>query len=153
MHKIIDRLRSNHTAAILIGIAWVILWVAIIATWMYDEQGYSFGMQGALFFILLLSPFLIGIYYGYYERTIQESITRGALSGFLLSLLNFAMLLIWSGVLAALGKIDPTNSEFSLVGNILEIGEMLLLFAIVAVLTGAIGGMTGWAYQRLGKKR
>lgn len=40
----------------LLLVAWLILWAVIVATWMFDADGYTVGMPAAVFFLALLGP-------------------------------------------------------------------------------------------------
>jgi hypothetical protein len=124
---------------------WLALLVLTILTWQYDPAGYSAGMPGPVFFILLGSPFVVALILGWQQDTIWDGLKAGVVGGTLFGLANMAGHLVWSMLIIARGKaaFDPPMAwwEFAL-----EALGFVFLFGIVGFVLGLVGGPLGaWA--------
>lgn len=144
----------NHTSEkprsyrllIWLGALLAIMWVITIATWLFDDQGYSVGMPGPVFALHLLAPLLVGLIVGWSKADLWQGAKAGALAGALFGAANMGVLLLWSGALNMLGRVFPDQS-FTFVESIFEVLEFLALFMIVGLFLGGIVGLLGAAIR------
>lgn len=136
--------RSNRRPWIILLVVFVALWVVTVATWMYDEAGYSWGMPMPLFFVHLAAPLVVGLVVGWRQRSLGLGAKAGAIAGALFGVANIAAQLVWGGVLKLMGRISP-DQPFTFVESIFEVLEFLVLFTIVGLILGAVGGLLGAA--------
>lgn len=142
----------NHTSLrprssqilVWIGGLLVLLWVITIATWMYDEHGYSFGMPMPVFVIHMLAPLLVGLIVGWQRAGLWPGAKAGAIAGALFGAANIGAQLIWGAALSLLGRISP-DQPFTFIESIFEVLEFLVLFMIVGLVLGGLGGFLGAA--------
>jgi hypothetical protein len=146
MNHISEQPRSNRLLIWLGGLL-ALLWAVTIATWMYDEAGYSFGMPMPVFVIHMLAPLLVGLIVGWRKAELWLGAKAGGLAGALFGAANIGVQLLWGGVLSLLGRISP-DQPFTFIESIFEVLEFLVLFMIVGFLLGGIGGLLGTAIGR-----
>ena len=126
---------------------WLVLWVIIIATWMYDENGYTFGMPGPIFLLMMLGPLLIGLVLSWGKPGLWQGARTGMIGGVVYGLANMAAQLVWGVVLKALGRIPP--DAMAETGGpwvaLFEVVEFTVLFTITGLILGLVGGLLGAA--------
>ena len=135
-------IQAHRPVFYIYGAAWLVLWAAIIATWMYDAQGKSMGMTNGLFMTYLLLPIVTGYIFGYFAARLPGGLGYGSLSGFLCGLGNFLAILLWSAYIIAAGKADPMPGS-TFWSNVLEALEMGVVFCLSGTVFGALGGLAG----------
>lgn len=130
---------------------WVALWAVIVATWMYDGDGYTVGMPSAVFFLMMLGPLLVGFALGWGKTGLWQGMKWGMISGALYGLANMVAQLVWGGVLQLLGRIPlDTMAEMGGMGFFaLEVVEFTLLFTLTGLVLGLVGGLLGATVSRL----
>ena len=135
-------------------LAWLVLWAVIIVTWMYDANGYSFGMPGPVFLLMMLGPLLIGLLLGWGSGSLRPGMKAGMVGGVVYGLANIAAQLIWGLVLRLLGRIPPdTMAEMGGMGFFaLEVVEFTLLFTLTGLVLGSVGGLLGAAVSQLARR-
>jgi hypothetical protein len=141
MNQISEHPKSNRSLLLIIALL-LIIWVVAIATWIYDEAGYSAGMPMPVFLLHMLAPLLVGLIVGWRKVSLWLGAKAGAIAGALFGAANIAVQLLWGGVLSLLGRISP-DQPFTFVESIFEVLEFLVLFTIVGLALGAIGGFFG----------
>ena len=72
------RLTRPAAAAV---VFWLALWVIVIATWMYDENGFTFGMPGPVFLLMMLGPLLVGLLLGWGKVGAWPAARAGMIGG------------------------------------------------------------------------
>lgn len=127
--------------------AWLFLWIVIIATWMYDANGYSFGMPGPIFLLMMLGPLLVGLVLGRGTASLWPAAKAGMIGGVVYGLANIGAQLIWGLVLRAFGRIPPdAMAEMGGAGFlVIEVVEFTLLFTLTGLVLGLVGGLLGAA--------
>lgn len=143
MNHIPEKPRS-YRLLIWLGALLAILWGITVATWLYDDQGFSVGMPGPVFALHLLAPLLVGLIVGWRKANLWQGAKAGALAGALFGAANMGVQLLWGGALNLLGRVSPDQS-FTVVESIFEVLEFLLLFLIVGLFLGGIVGLLGAA--------
>ena len=142
MRQLWRDLQTHRLAASIFLACWLILWIVSVATWLYDPAGYSAGMPMEVFYVHLLAPLAAGILAGWWQDTIRGSVKNGLWAGLLYSVLDFVALLVWSGMLIGLGKVDPTVSEtMPWWEGVFEALHMGLAYVIIGLLLGPVGGL------------
>jgi hypothetical protein len=126
---------------------WGVIWLLTIATWMYDSAGYTVGMPMPVFFLQLLAPLLAGLVLGWNKQHLWPGVKAGMIGGALFGIASLIGQLIWGGVLNLMGRIPP-ESNITFVEGIYEILEFLMLFTIVGLVLGAVGGLLGFAIAK-----
>ena len=142
-HSIVQPKPDRRPLVILI-IFFVALWVLMAVTWLYDDAGYTVGMPGPIFMILLVSPLAAGAVVGYYKADLRSGIKAGMIAGALFGAANIIGNLIWGLVLSARGRI-PADQPFTLLEGMFEALSFLVFFALIGLVLGAIGGAIGAA--------
>lgn len=145
MYHVSDQPRSNRLL-VWLGAILAILWVITIATWIFDESGYSTGMPGPVFALHMLVPLLVGLIVGWRKIGLWPGAKAGAFAGALFGAANIGAQLIWGLALSLLGRIHP-DQPFTFVESIFEVLEFLVLFTIVGLVLGGIGGLLGAAIR------
>lgn len=143
MNQISEQPRSNQMH-LWIGGLLALLWVVTIATWMYDKHGYSAGMPGPVFALHLLAPLLVGLIVGWHRSGLWPGAKAGAIAGALFGVVNIGAQLVWGAALSLLGRTSP-DQPFTFIEGIFEVLEFLVLFMIVGLVLGGIGGFLGAA--------
>lgn len=149
-HSSIGRARS-----IPLVVAWLVLWIIIIATWIYDEQGFSSGMPGPVFLVMMLGPLLVGVLLGWGRTDLGSAAKAGMIGGVVYGLANMGAQLLWGGVLRLLDRIDPdAMAEMGGVGFFIgEVVEFTVLFTVTGLVLGLAGALTGAALSRATNRR
>lgn len=135
---------SNRLPVIVLVILYIALWIMMVVTWMYDDAGYSGGMPGPAFLVMLASPLVAGSIVGWYKENLGSGVKAGMIAGSLFGAANIVGNLVWGGVLWIQGKISA-DQPFTFWQGVAEVLEFLLLFAIIGLFLGAIGGLSGAA--------
>ncbi len=153
MNATLDQSQPDRRPLVILLILFVGLWAVTIATWIFDEAGYSAGMPMPIFALHLLAPLLVGLIVGWRRLSLWSGAKAGAIAGALFGAANIAVQLLWGGVLSLLGRISP-DQPFTFVESIFEVLEFLILFAVVGLALGGIGGLLGAAIggRRRGEK-
>jgi hypothetical protein len=142
MRQLWRDIQTHRLVASIFLACWLILWIVSVVTWLYDPNGYSAGMPMGVFFVHLLAPLTAGILAGWWQGNIRGSIKNGVWAGLLYSVLDFVALLVWSGVLIGLGKVDPSVSEtMSWWEGVFEALYMGFFQVIIGLVLGAVGGL------------
>jgi hypothetical protein len=136
--------KTNNLPAIVLIILYIALWIMMAVTWMYDDAGYSVGMPWPAFLVMLASPLVAGFTVGWSKASLGSGVKAGMIAGPLLGAANIVGNLLWGGVLWIQGKI-PAEQPFTFWQGVAEVLEFLLLFAIIGLVLGAIGGLAGTA--------
>lgn len=150
MNHISEKPRSYRLILWLGGLL-AVLWAVTIATWIFDEFGYSAGMPGPVFALHLLAPLMVGLIVGWRRAELWPGAKAGAIAGALFGAANIGAQLLWGGVLSLLGRISP-DQPFTFVESIFEVLEFLVLFMIVGLVLGGIGGLLGAAIGGRGRR-
>jgi len=137
-----------HRIPPFIVVVWLVLWVIVVITWMYDDSGYSAGMPMPVFLIQLLSPLLIAFVLGWRKFTLWDGAKVGMVAGVVFGLANMAAQLIWGGILLALGKAAP-EAAMGWAAGLFEVLEFTVLFALTGLVLGLVGGLAGVLAARL----
>lgn len=132
--------KSDRRSWIILLLVFVALWTVTAATWMYDEAGYTVGMPGLVFILHLAAPLAVGLVVGWRKLSLVSGAKVGAFAGALFGAANIAVQLLWGGVLYLLGRIPP-DQPFTILEGLFEVFEFLLLFTIIGLILGAIGGL------------
>lgn len=136
MRRLTGEMRSHSREVRWVVVAWSLLWILTVATWLYDPAGNSFGMPFPVFFLHLVGfPLVVG-------AVVSRWRLNSGLAGLIVSEGNLALNLVWSGVLALLGRIDPAGS-MSVAEGLVEVLEFVLLMGLAGFLAGALGGFLG----------
>lgn len=143
MNQISEQPRSNRLLFLLGGIL-ALLWIVTIITWIFDESGYSAGMPAPVFALHMLAPLLVGLIVGWRRAGLWPGAKAGAIAGALFGAANIGVQLLWGGVLYLLGRIPP-NQPFTFLEGLFEAFAFLVLFTLVGLALGAIGGFLGAA--------
>ena len=145
---------SVHSRLFPLLLAWLVLWVVIIVTWMYDANGYSFGMPGPVFLLMMLGPLLVGLLLGWGSGSPRQGMKAGMIGGVVYGLANMVVQLIWGLVLSLLGRIPPdTMAEMGGLGYfVIEVVEFTVLFVATGLILGLGGGLLGTAGSRLARR-
>lgn len=136
--------KRNSLPVIALIILYIALWIMMAVTWMYDDAGYSGGMPGPAFLVILASPLVAGLIVGWYKESLGSGVKTGMIAGPIFGAANIVGNLIWGRVLWIQGKI-PADQPFTFWQGVLEVLEFLVLFAIIGLFLGAIGGLSGAA--------
>lgn len=144
MNPTLDQSQPYRQPLVLLLVLFVGLWVITVATWIFDEAGYSAGMPMPIFALHLLAPLLVGLIVGWRKLNLWSGVKAGAIAGALFGAANIAVQLLWGGVLYLLDRISP-DQPFTFVESIFEVLEFLVLFAVVGLVLGGIGGLLGAA--------
>lgn len=136
--------KANSLPAIVLIIFFIALWIMMVVTWMYDDAGYSGGMPGPAFLVMLASPLIAGFVVGWYKESLGLGVKAGMIAGPLFGAANILGNLVWGGVLWIQGKI-PADQPFTFWQGVVEVSEFILLFATIGLFLGAIGGLSGAA--------
>lgn len=144
MSTVSIRPKSDRRPLVILVFFYVALWVLMAVTWMYDDAGYTVGMPGPIFMILLVSPLAAGAVVGYYKADLRSGIKAGMIAGALFGAANIIGNLIWGLVLSARGRI-PADQPFTFLEGMFEALSFLVFFALVGLVLGAIGGALGAA--------
>lgn len=139
---------STRTFGLLL--AWLALWAVVVATWLYDADGYAAGMPGPVFLLMLLGPLLGGLVLGWGKGSLGQGMKAGAVGGVVYGLANMGGQLLWGLVLRALGRI-PSELPAEVSGPVffvMEVVEFTLLFTITGLTLGLMGGLAGAALSR-----
>lgn len=144
--------RTNRLPVIVLIVLYIALWIMMVVTWMYDDAGYTVGMPGPAFFIMLASPLVAGCIVGWYKESLGPGVKAGMIAGAFFGAANMIGNVIWGGVLWVRGLI-PADQPFTFWEGVIEAFGFLLLFAIVGLVLGAIGGLSGAAIGHLIRSR
>ncbi len=135
MQSLWQDLRAHPRAVAVGGGLWALIWVLTLLTWLYDAQGYSMSMHPVAFGLQLMLPLAAGVLAVRWRRPgFWATLGRGALGGLLFSIANFALLLLWSGLLIALGRVlsdASTGSPGDAVGEALAMGLGYCLWGLI----------------------
>lgn len=144
MRQLRHDIQAYRLVASIFLACWVVLWIISAATWLYDPAGYSAGMRMEVFWVHLLAPLVAGTLAGWWQDGIRGSIKNGLLGGLFYSVMDFVVLLVWSGILMALGRVDPGALEaMPWWEGALEALEMGLANVILGLVLGGVGGTIG----------
>jgi hypothetical protein len=144
MNQISKDPRTNR-ALLWLGGLLALLWAITIATWMYDDAGNTVGMPMPVFLLHLAAPLLVGIIVGWRRVGLWPGTKAGMIAGALFGAANIAVQLLWGGALYLMGRIPP-NQPFTFLESVFEVFEFLVLFTLVGLILGAIGGFFGAAF-------
>lgn len=144
-------LRSRLT---LLLVGWLVLWAIIVATWMYDADGYAIGMPSVVFLVSMLGPLLVGFVLGWGKASPPPAAKAGMAGGVVYGLANMVAQLVWGLILRVLGRI-PLDTIAQTGGPwvfLFEIVEFTVLFTVTGLFLGLVGGLLGAAVSRLAGK-
>ena len=144
MNPTLDQSQSERRPLVILLILFVGLWVVTIATWMYDESGYSYGMPMPLFLVHLIAPLVVGVIVGWRRLDLWSGAKSGAIAGALFGTANIGIQLLWGGVLDLLDRISP-DQPFTFLEGLFAVFEFLVFFALIGLVLGALGGFLGAA--------
>mgnify|MGYP001161815500 CR=1 FL=1 len=140
-----DGFQAHRTAALLAGAVWLVLWGITAATWLYDPDGLSSGMHPLVFAVHLAAPLFSGVLAGSWQAAPGAGLKAGALTGALFAASNMILLIIWSGLLFALGHVDPPEVPVLWWEGVLEVLHLGVTYVILGALLGLLGGVGGAA--------
>lgn len=144
MNHTLVQSKSDRRPRVILIVLFVALWLLMAVTWMYDEAGYTAGMPGPVFFLMLISPLVAGLVAGWNRVEVRSGAKVGMIAGALFGAANIAGNLIWGGILFLLGRIPP-DQPFTFWEGVFEAFIFLLFFAVIGLVLGAIGGALGAA--------
>lgn len=121
---------------------WLAVWAFTLLTWMYGDDGYTYGMAPAATVLTMLGPLLVGLVLGWNKATLWPAVRAGMIGGALFGAATMVGQLVWGGVLYLLGRIPPDAMEEmgGLPVMIFEVIEFTVLFVVSGLILGAIGG-------------
>lgn len=65
--------KTNSLPVIVLIILYIALWIMMVVTWMYDDAGYSGGMPGPAFLVMLASPLVPGFMVGWHKERLGRA--------------------------------------------------------------------------------
>lgn len=133
----------------ILAILFAALWILMVVTWMYDDEGYTMGMPMPVFIIVLASPLVAGLIAGFYQDGPRLGVKAGMITGAFFGAANIFGNVVWGWILSLQGRIPP-NQPFTFWEGVFEALGFLVLFVIIGLVLGAIGGYLGAA---LGRRR
>lgn len=142
MHQTSIQPKPQRQPWVILVLLLVALWVVTVATWIFDEAGYSAGMLGPIFVLHMLAPLLVGLIVGWRKVGSWPGAKAGAIAGALFGAANIGAQLIWGAVLSSLGRISP-DQPFTFIESVFEVLEFLVLFMTVGLVLGGVGGFLG----------
>lgn len=142
MHQTSIQPKPQRQPWVILVLLLVALWVVTVATWIFDEAGYSAGMPGPIFALHMLAPLLVGLIVGWRRVGSWPGAKAGAIAGALFGAANIGAQLIWGAVLSSLGRISP-DQPFTFIESVFEVLEFLVLFMTVGLVLGGVGGFLG----------
>lgn len=143
MKQLWRTIQTHCLTASIFLVCWLVLWGISVATWLYDPAGYSAGMLMEVFFVHLLAPLAAGVLGGWWRNNLRSSVENGTWAGLFYSVMDFVVLLVWSGILIGLGKVDPGQEAMPWWEGIFEALHMGFTYVIIGAVLGAIGGVIG----------
>lgn len=144
MNHNLHQLKPNRRPWIILLLIFFMLWVVTFATWIYDDAGYTAGMPGPVFLLHLAAPLLVGLIVVWRKSGLWPGAKAGGIAGALFGAANIGAQLVWGAILLLLGRISP-DQPFTFLESIFEVIEFLVLFMIVGLFIGGIGGFVGAA--------
>jgi len=134
-------------------LAWLALWAVVVTTWLYDSNGYTVGMPGPVFLLMMFGPLLVGLALGWGKASHRLGMKAGMLGGVAYGLANMVAQLVWGLVLRALGLIPPDamaemgGPEFF----VIEVVEFTVLFTATGLVLGLVGALLGATVFKLSR--
>lgn len=129
MRRFLQDLRAHAHSVKWFGGLILLVWAVTLATWVF-EDGISVGMPGWMFAIHMLMPVVAGGVVGTWPG-------NSMLAGALVYAADSAMLLPWSLILIAQGRVDAS------VGSPLEAIPFIAIGLIFGAVLGGFGGILG----------
>jgi hypothetical protein len=145
-------IKSHRLAAAIFLVVWLAAWGITVGIWQYDADGYSFGMHPVSIPWHFVLPLVVGGLVGWWRAAFGAGIKGGMLAGMLFCVTNMAILVAWSGILIALGRVSP-DANLAWWEGLFEVLHLGLTYALIGLALGAVGGLGGAALSVVMRRR